>query len=81
MTGTSGREIEVFTEAVQSFRFEERIAFLDQACAEDKDLRHKIEAWLKSNDRGRAFLEKPPKVIGEGRAKAVAGEKAGDTRR
>jgi len=77
MTGDSGRDIEVFTEAVQ-LPIEERVAFLDRACAEDEDLRHKIEAWLKSNDQAGAFLEELPAVVGEGRTKAAVGEKSGD---
>src|SRR2546427_5462205 len=77
MTGDSGLDIEVFTEAVQ-LPIGERISFLDRACAGDEALRHKIEAWLKSNDRAGAFLELPPAVVGEERAKAAAGEKPGD---
>src|SRR6266700_993311 len=77
MTANSGRDLELFTEAVQ-LPIEERVAFLDRACAEDEDLRHKIEAWLKSNDRAGAFLEQLPAVVGEGRTKAAVGEKPGD---
>src|SRR5262245_8476586 len=78
MTTKFGSEIEVFTEAVQ-LPVEDRIAFLDQACAGDSDLRTKIEALLRSNDRLGAFLEEPPATtIGEGRARAAAGEKPGD---
>jgi len=50
MTGKSGRDIEVFTEAVQ-LPIAERAAFLDRACAGDEDLRRRIEALLRSNDR------------------------------
>jgi serine/threonine protein kinase len=78
MTGKSGRDMEMFTEAVQ-LPLEERAAFLDRACAGDEDLRHNIEALLRSNDRVGAFLEQPAAAaIGEGRAKASAGEKPGD---
>jgi len=78
MMGNSGRDMEVFTEAVQ-LPIEERTAFLDRACAEDEDLRRKIEAWLRSNDRAGDFLETPPTgSISEGRAKVAAGEKPGD---
>src|SRR6184192_2013019 len=77
MTGKSGRDIELFTEAVQ-LPIEERAAFLDRACAEDEDLRRRIEALLRSNDRVGAFLEQPPEVVGEGRIKAAGGEKPGD---
>jgi len=76
MTGKSGREIELFTEAVQ-LPIEERVAFLDRACAGDKALRHKIEAWLKSNDRIGTFLEQPPAgEIGAERAKNRCWRKA-----
>src|SRR6266516_1225897 len=78
MTGKSGRDIEVFTEAVQ-LPIPERAAFLDRACAEDEDLRRRIEALLRSNDRAGDFLEEPPTgSIGERRAKVAAGEKPGD---
>jgi eukaryotic-like serine/threonine-protein kinase len=72
------RDIEVFAEAVQ-LPTEKRIAFLDQACAEDKDLRQRIEALLRSNDRAGDFLERPPSgSINEGRAQVAAGEQPGD---
>ncbi len=77
MTGKSGRDIEVFTEGVQ-LPIAERAAFLDRACAGDEDLRRRIEALLRSNDRAGAFLEQPPEVVGEGRIKAAGGEKPGD---
>src|SRR6266705_3242233 len=77
MIDQSGRDIEVFTEAIQ-LPIEQRVAFLERVCAGDQELRHKIEAWLKSNDRAGAFLEQPPEVVGEGRAKAAGGEKPGD---
>src|SRR5881397_2901017 len=77
MTGKSGRDIEVFTEAVQ-LPIAERAAFLDRACAGDEDLRRRIEALLRSNDRAGAFLEQLPEVVGEGRIKAAGGEKPGD---
>src|SRR2546427_546712 len=77
MTGKSGRDIEVFTEAVR-LPIAERAAFLDRACAGDEDLRRRIEALLRSNDRAGAFLEQPPEVVGEGRIKAAGGEKPGD---
>src|SRR6266536_2048897 len=77
MTGKSGRDIEVFTEAVQ-LPIAERAPFLDRACAGDEDLRRRIEALLRSNDRAGAFLEKPPEVVDDGRIKAAGGEKPGD---
>jgi len=78
MTTNPGRVLELFTKALQ-LPFEQRGTFLDEACAGDEDLRHKIEALLKSNERVGDFLEEPPSaVIEEGRAKANAGEKPGD---
>src|SRR5882672_3523644 len=78
MTTNPGRVLELFTEAAQ-LPVEQRGAFLDHACAGDEELRHKIEALLKSNERVGGFLEEPPSaIIGEGRAKATAGEKPGD---
>ena len=78
MTGKSGRDIEVFTEAVQ-LPIPERAAFLDRACAGDEVLRRRIEALLRSNERAGDFLEEPPTgSIGERRAKVAAGEKPGD---
>ena len=78
MTANSARAIEVFTEAVQ-LPGEERNAYLDRACGGDDELRRKVEALLKSNDRAGNFLEEPPTgSISEGRAKFAAGEKPGD---
>jgi len=78
MTPNSGHVLELFTKAAQ-LPVEQRGAFLDEACAGDQELRHKIEALLKSSERVGAFLEEPPSaVIEEGRAKANAGEKPGD---
>src|SRR5215813_188578 len=77
MTTNSGRAIEVFTEAIQ-LPVDERVTFLDRACAEDEALRRKIEALLKSNERAGAFLDQPVVRLGEGRVKAPAGEKPGD---
>src|SRR5215469_9016299 len=71
-------DIEIFTEAIQ-LPTEERIAFLDRTCADDADLRRRIEALLKSNDRAGGFLETPPtKSMNEVRARVTAGEKPGD---
>ena len=69
MPGNRKSDIEIFTEAIQ-LATEERIAFLDRACADDAGLRQKIESLLRSNDRAGAFLEEPPTAsIGEAREK------------
>src|SRR5258707_1082051 len=78
MTGKRNRDLELFNEAVQ-LSPAERIAFLGRACGDDLDLRRRIEAFLRSNDRVGDFLEAPPtSSISEGRAKAAAREKPGD---
>src|SRR6185295_1937066 len=78
MTGNRNNDIELFAQAVQ-LSPAERIAFLDRACIDDVDLRRRIEALLRSNDRVGDFLETPPtRSINEGRAKVAAGEQPGD---
>ena len=71
-------EVELFTEAIK-LPTEERIAFLDRACADDEDLLRRIKKLLRYNDRVGDFLETPlPGPISEGRAKVAPGEKPGD---
>src|SRR5262245_119452 len=78
MTSNPNRDIELFAEAIR-LSPAERIVFLDRACADDADLRRRIEALLKSNDRVGAFLEEPPTgAIREKRTKVTAWEKPGE---
>src|SRR5258708_17852997 len=78
MNGNRKRDIEVFAEAVR-LPTEERVAFLDRACADDQGLRQRMEALLRSAERVGDFLEEPPtSSISGGRAKVSAGEKPGD---
>jgi tetratricopeptide (TPR) repeat protein len=78
MTGDTGRDIELFTEAIQ-LPPEERAAFLDRACAGDLDLRRRIEALLASHERAGIFLEEPLTwELDEVRLRMTAGEKPGD---
>ncbi|HTL54058.1 MAG TPA: serine/threonine-protein kinase [Candidatus Limnocylindrales bacterium] len=78
MTSDRKRDIELFTEAIQ-LALEERMAFLERACGDDVDLRHRIEVLLKFNERAGDFLETPPTgSLKEVRAKVSAGEKVGD---
>ena len=77
LQSTRKHDVEVFTQAIK-LPTEERIAFLDRACADDENLRRKIEKLLRFNDRAGDFLETPPPgPISKRRAK-VAGEKPGD---
>ena len=54
-----GWEVMVFAETLK-VPVQERVAFLERACAGDENLRHKVEALLRANDRLGNFLEEPP---------------------
>jgi hypothetical protein len=58
MKGDPGRELVVFTEALK-VPVQERAAFVGRACADDENLRHKVEALLRAYDRLGSFLEQP----------------------
>src|SRR5215831_16040401 len=78
MSANRKQELELFSEAIQ-LAMEERIVFLDRACGDDVDLRHRLNVLLKFNERAGNFLEKPPtESFSEVRAKVTAGEKPGD---
>src|SRR5690349_11731917 len=78
MPNNRKNDVEIFTEATQ-LSGEQRIAFLEQACAGDEQLRRRIEALLRSNERAADFLETPPTgSLSEVRIKFTAGEKPGD---
>ena len=59
MNDEAGREVAVFTEAVK-VPHRDRVAFLDEACCGDANLRRKVEALLRAHDRLGSFLEEPP---------------------
>ena len=59
MKGDPGREVIVFTEALK-VSVQERAEFLDRMCADDANLRDKVEALLRAYDRLGKFLEEPP---------------------
>lgn len=77
MTSNSGRALEVFTEAVQ-LPVEERMAFLIRACAGNEELRQKVEALLRSNDRAGIFLDEPPTASLSEERTRISGEKPGE---
>src|SRR5947207_9630754 len=58
MKGDPGREVVVFTGALK-VPVQDRAAFLEHVCAGDENLRHKVEALLRSHDRVGDFLEEP----------------------
>ncbi len=80
-------ERELFLEALERPTFEERVAFLDEACAGDPSLRAAVEALLR-NHKADSFLETPAIEVPSAAASAPArsdtisleiiGEKPGD---
>src|SRR5262249_19528105 len=78
MNSENGREVIVFTEALQ-VPPEEREAFLTQACAGDATLRRNVEELLANYGRLGDFLENTPLgVASEQPSTQTVGEKPGD---
>src|SRR5438105_4660969 len=53
-------EQSVFSEALGKPSPQERMAFLDQACAADAQLRREVESLLAAHDCAAGFLKSPP---------------------
>ncbi len=53
----------IFDEAVEIASTEERAAYLDGACAGDRDLRRKVETLLRALGEASGFLEGPPDLL------------------
>ena len=62
ITSDSQRTIEVF-EAVLERAPPDRIAYLDEACRGDPELRAEVESLLKADEQARGFLEPPKQVM------------------
>jgi serine/threonine protein kinase/tetratricopeptide (TPR) repeat protein len=78
MTTNPGRTKQIFMEAIQ-LPIEERIPFVQRACANDEELRRNIKALLRSNERVGDFLEQPAcSTLGAERSSVAVGEKPGD---
>jgi hypothetical protein len=60
MKGDPDLELAIFTEAVK-MPAQERDAFLDQKCRDDKHLRERLEHLLRAHQRVGDFLEEPPR--------------------
>src|SRR5689334_14661086 len=59
-----------------------RSAFLDQACADDGDLRWEVKSLLASHDQSNSFIESPPDdliagMVAEEQARSVIGRRLG----
>ena len=59
MKDKPGRDVVVFIEALK-VPIQERVAFLERACAGDENLRQNVEALLRAHDRFESFLDEPP---------------------
>src|SRR5262249_17885409 len=60
MTDPADRIESVFAAALQQPSPQERVAFLDQACADNPILRGRVEALLKAHDHAGSFLQDQP---------------------
>ena len=49
----------VFDSDLKILPVAEREAYLDQACADDPDVRQAVETLLKADEEGGSFLERP----------------------
>ncbi|MFZ0064024.1 MAG: protein kinase [Pyrinomonadaceae bacterium] len=63
----------------------ERAAFLDEACADDPDLRREVEALIASDKQANGFIESPalelaPELVADDYATSVAGRTIGPYR-
>src|ERR1017187_8124147 len=56
MGSPANREIEIFNSALERTTPAERAAYLDGACAEDADLRARIEALISAHEQADGFL-------------------------
>src|SRR5262245_36502559 len=78
MNGSANRDVEIFTEALQLPR-NERVAYLERACAGDVDLQRKVEALLEANNQVGDFLEDSPQPVSLQSGPGIStGEKPGD---
>src|SRR6266567_2644724 len=77
MNNTPPRDVVVFTEAIR-LPAVERTEYLARACADDPELRRKVEALLEAHDGVGDFLEEPLPGAGSGVGMETVGEKPGD---
>ncbi len=64
MTAEPNRVEAIFAAALEKASLQERTAYLDEACADDAELRQRVEALLRTHDDAGNFLEKP--AVAEG---------------
>ena len=69
----------IFGQAIGIQADEDRAAFLDQACANDSQLRKEVEKLVADHFRAGSFLEEPAlKITGDAAAAMPRGEQVGD---
>jgi len=78
MSAESNSAIQIFTEALR-LPLEARQDYLDRTCAGDENLRRKVQALLRANDRAGRFLEELPSAFAGERVQQIGAiEKPGD---
>ncbi len=78
MDQNADRQIEIFSSALE-LPLEDRRAYLEQACADDDDLRRKVEELLATHLRSKEFMQGSPLGLEAQKVRAVqVGEKPGD---
>jgi len=78
MSAESNSDIQIFTEALR-LPPEARLDYVDQTCAGDENLRRKVQALLRANDRAGRFLDELPSAFAGERVRQVGAiEKPGD---
>src|SRR6185503_15093851 len=78
MNDSPDRKVDVFTEALQ-LSTEDRAAFLERACGNDKELLQQVEALLLTHNQVGDFLEEPPQgPSADAQSRISVGEKPGD---
>lgn len=68
--GDTVDEESLFAAALERSSPSERAAFLDQACADDRQLRVQVEALLRAHDNPDSFLDRP--ILGDQRTQDLA---------
>jgi len=61
----------IFFAALEKGSAQERAAYLDEACAGDSDLRHRVEKMLAAQAHAGSFLESPPSGVASGASRTI----------
>src|SRR2546422_10585624 len=82
MTGERWQEINDLFQLTTERSPDERAAFLEKACHDDKDLRREVESLIASHERAENFIESPafevaPELLTNETPDALVGESIG----